>query len=65
LAEESIETVYPLPRELVGNDELFTLTVFDDLMIEAAIYHGDNGDSIAEPVCYRSTLSILNASDND
>jgi len=41
LAEESIETVYPLPRELVGNGELFMLTVVGDSMIDAAICHGD------------------------
>jgi len=37
LAEESIETVYPLPRELVGNGELFMLTVVGDSMINATI----------------------------
>ena len=30
LAEESIETVYPLPRERVGNAKLFMLTVVSD-----------------------------------
>ena len=29
-AEESIETVYPLPRERVGNAKLFMLTVVSD-----------------------------------
>jgi repressor LexA len=41
LAEESIEAIYPLPKELVGNGELFMLEVVGDSMIDAAICHGD------------------------
>lgn len=41
LAEEMIEDVYPLPRELVGDGTLFLLQVKGDSMIEAAICDGD------------------------
>jgi repressor LexA len=41
LAEEMIEDVYPLPRELVGEGTLFLLQVKGDSMIEAAICDGD------------------------
>lgn len=41
LAEESIEEVMPLPRELVGEGTLFLLTVKGDSMVDAAICDGD------------------------
>lgn len=41
LAEEQVETVLPLPRELVGDGSLFLLRVKGDSMIEAAICDGD------------------------
>jgi repressor LexA len=41
LAEEAVEQVFPLPRELVGNGTLFLLKVTGDSMIEAAIADGD------------------------
>jgi repressor LexA len=41
LAEESIEDVMPLPRQLVGEGELFMLKVKGDSMVEAAICDGD------------------------
>jgi repressor LexA len=41
LAEESIEDVFPLPREIVGEGELFLLRVVGDSMIDAAITDGD------------------------
>ncbi len=41
LAEQSVEDVFPLPRELVGEGNLFTLQVKGDSMIEAAICDGD------------------------
>jgi repressor LexA len=41
LAEEAIEDVYPLPRQLVGEGQLFALKVVGDSMIEAAICEGD------------------------
>ena len=74
LAEESIETVYPLPRELVGNGELFMLTVVGDSMIDAAICHGDkvvikkqddaqNGDIVAALLGDEATVKTLKRKD--
>ncbi|HEY6739360.1 MAG TPA: transcriptional repressor LexA [Actinopolymorphaceae bacterium] len=41
LAEQSIEDVMALPRQLVGEGTLFLLTVKGDSMIDAAICDGD------------------------
>jgi repressor LexA len=41
LAEQAVEDVFPLPRELVGEGNLFLLQVKGDSMIEAAICDGD------------------------
>jgi repressor LexA len=41
LAEENLETIFPLPRELVGEGELFMLEVSGESMIDAAICDGD------------------------
>jgi len=41
LAEQAIEEVFPLPRELVGEGTLFLLQVKGDSMVEAAICDGD------------------------
>jgi repressor LexA len=41
LAEQAIEDVFPLPRELVGEGTLFMLKVVGDSMVDAAICDGD------------------------
>ncbi|MGY1858133.1 transcriptional repressor LexA [Modestobacter sp. SYSU DS0290] len=41
LAEQAVEEVFPLPRELVGEGTLFMLKVTGDSMVEAAICDGD------------------------
>jgi repressor LexA len=41
LAEQAVESVFPLPREIVGEGTLFLLNVRGDSMIEAAITDGD------------------------
>ena len=41
LAEQAIEAIIPLPRQLVGEGELMMLEVVGDSMIDAAITHGD------------------------
>ncbi|WP_406408731.1 transcriptional repressor LexA [Streptomyces sp. NBC_01643] len=41
LAEETVEDMLPLPRQLVGEGRLFALKVVGDSMIEAAICDGD------------------------
>ncbi|HET9254581.1 MAG TPA: transcriptional repressor LexA, partial [Pseudonocardiaceae bacterium] len=58
LAEQAIEDVFPLPREIVGEGSLFLLRVTGDSMVDAAITDGDwvvvrqqpsaeNGDIVA------------------
>ncbi|HET7723057.1 MAG TPA: transcriptional repressor LexA [Propionibacteriaceae bacterium] len=58
LAEERVEDVFALPRQLVGEGELFLLEVRGDSMVDAAICDGDyvvvrrqpvaeNGDIVA------------------
>ena len=41
LAEQAVEGVFPLPREIVGEGTLFLLNVRGDSMTEAAIRDGD------------------------
>jgi len=41
LAEQVVEDVFPLPRQVVGDGELFLLKVAGDSMIDAAICDGD------------------------
>jgi repressor LexA len=41
LAEQSVEEIFPLPKSLVGDGELFMLKVVGDSMIDAAICDGD------------------------
>ena len=41
LAEERVEQVFPLPKQLVGDGTLFLLEVKGDSMIDAAICDGD------------------------
>jgi repressor LexA len=58
LADEHVEDIFPLPRQLVGDGELIMLRVVGDSMIDAAITDGDwvvvrretdveNGDIVA------------------
>ncbi|MGL6235651.1 MAG: transcriptional repressor LexA [Segniliparus sp.] len=41
LAEEHVEDLFPLPRELVGTEAAFLLSVTGDSMVEAGIHDGD------------------------
>lgn len=41
IAEERVETVLPLPAELIGNQNSFILTVRGDSMINVGIYEND------------------------
>ncbi len=61
LAEQSIEDIIPLPRQLVGDGDLIILKVVGDSMIDAAIADGDwvvvrretdveNGDIVAATI---------------
>ena len=40
-AEQQVEEIFPLPRQLVGKGELFMLKVHGESMIDAAICDGD------------------------
>jgi repressor LexA len=70
LAEQSIEEVFPLPRSLVGDGELFLLKVVGESMIEAAICDGDwvvvrsqvdavNGDIVAAMLDDEATVKTF------
>jgi repressor LexA len=70
LAEQSIEDVFPLPRQLVGDGDVFLLKVSGDSMIEAAIMDGDyvavrrqpvaeNGDIVAAMLDGEATVKRL------
>ncbi len=74
LAEQSVEDVFPLPRQLVGDGELFVLKVSGDSMIEAAIMDGDwvtvrrqpvaeNGDIVAAMIDGEATVKRLKRDD--
>ena len=74
LAEQEVETVYPLPRDLVGAGELFMLKVVGDSMIDAAICDGDwvvvrqqpnaeNGDIVAALIADEATVKTFNRRD--
>ena len=53
LAEQAIEDVFPLPKQLVGEGTLFMLRVSGDSMVDAAIADGDwvvvRQQPVAEP----------------
>lgn len=51
LAEQHTEDVLPLPKELVGEGELFMLTVVGDSMVDAAICDGDFVVVRSQPTC--------------
>ena len=70
LAEERIEDVFPLPRDLVGDGTLFLLEVRGDSMIDAAICEGDyvvvrqqpdanNGDIVAAMIDGEATVKTF------
>jgi repressor LexA len=74
MAEEQIEDVFPLPRQLVGEGTLFLLKVAGDSMINAAIADGDwvvvrqqeeaeNGEIVAAMVEGEATVKTLKRSD--
>jgi repressor LexA len=70
LAEQAVESVFPLPRELVGEGTLFMLKVSGDSMIDAAICDGDwvvvrqqsvaeNGDIVAAMLDGEATVKTF------
>jgi len=74
LAEQAIEEVFPLPRQLVGEGELFMLKVVGDSMIDAAICDGDwvvvrqqpvadNGEVVAAMIDGEATVKTFKRRD--
>lgn len=74
LAEEAIEDVFPLPRQIVGSGQLFLLTVVGDSMVDAAICDGDwvvvrqqptaeSGDIVAAMIEGEATVKTLKLRD--
>ncbi|HET8662434.1 MAG TPA: transcriptional repressor LexA [Micromonosporaceae bacterium] len=74
LAEQAIEDVFPLPRELVGEGTLFLLQVKGDSMLDAAICDGDwvvvrqqptanNGDIVAAMIENEATVKTYRRRD--
>ena len=74
LAEERVEDVFPLPKELVGEGTLFLLQVVGDSMIDAAICSDDyvvvrqqptaeNGEIVAALIDGEATVKTLQRRD--
>jgi repressor LexA len=74
LAEETFQDVFPLPKQLVGDGQLFLLEVSGDSMIDAAICNGDyvvirqeqtadNGEIVAALIDGEATVKTLQRKD--
>jgi len=73
-AEESVEDVFPLPKQIVGEGQLFLLKVVGDSMVDAAICDGDwvvvrqqptadNGDIVAAMLDNEATVKTFKRKD--
>ncbi|MBT0769274.1 transcriptional repressor LexA [Kineosporia sp. J2-2] len=76
LAEQAVEDVFALPRQLVGDGELFLLKVVGDSMIDAAICDGDlvavrrqpvaeNGEVVAAMIDGEATVKTFKRKGGD
>jgi len=74
LADQVVEDVFPLPRQVVGEGDLFLLRVRGDSMIDAAICDGDwvvvrrqpvaeNGEIVAAMIDGEATVKTLKRTD--
>jgi repressor LexA len=74
LAEQAVEDVFPLPRQVVGDGTLFLLQVKGDSMVNAAICDGDwvvvrqqpvadNGDIVAAMIDGEATVKTFKRRD--
>jgi repressor LexA len=74
LAEQAVEDVFPLPRQVVGEGTLFMLQVQGDSMVDAAICDGDwvvvrqqqvadNGDVVAAMIDGEATVKTFKRTD--
>jgi repressor LexA len=75
LAEQAVEEIFPLPRSLVGDGEIFLLKVVGESMIDAAICDGDyvavrsqqsaeNGDIVAALLDDEATVKTFQRKGN-
>jgi len=75
LAEEAVEDVFPLPKEIVGEGSLFLLRVAGDSMVDAAITDGDwvvvrqqptadNGEIVAAMIEGEATVKTFKRKDD-
>jgi repressor LexA len=73
-ADQQVEEIFPLPRQLVGKGELFMLRVSGDSMLDAAICDGDwvvirsqstaeNGDIVAAMLDSEATVKTFRRRD--
>jgi repressor LexA len=73
-AEQQVDEVFPLPRQLVGKGDLFMLKVVGESMIDAAICDGDwivvrqqktaeNGDIVAAMLDDEATVKVFQQRD--
>ena len=73
-AEQQVDEIFPLPRQLVGKGDLFMLKVSGDSMIDAAICDGDwivvrqqktaeNGDIVAAMLDDEATVKVFQQRD--
>ncbi|MGD0558414.1 MAG: transcriptional repressor LexA [Streptosporangiaceae bacterium] len=74
LAEQQVEDIFPLPRQIVGEGTVFLLKVSGDSMINAAITDGDwvvvrqqenaeNGEIVAAMIDGEATVKTFKRSD--
>ncbi|MGB3185700.1 MAG: transcriptional repressor LexA [Ornithinimicrobium sp.] len=74
LAEQAVEDVFPLPKQIVGDGDLFLLNVVGDSMVDAAICDGDyvvvrrqpsadNGDIVAAMLDNEATVKTFKRRD--
>ncbi|MBB3052638.1 repressor LexA [Prauserella aidingensis] len=74
LAEQAVEDVFPLPKDLVGEGNLFLLSVTGDSMVDAAITDGDwvvvrqqedaeNGEIVAAMIDGEATVKTFKRKD--
>ncbi len=70
LAEQAVEDIFPLPKQIVGDGDLFLLRVVGDSMVDAAICDGDwvvvrrqpdadNGDIVAAMLDTEATVKTF------
>jgi len=74
LAEQAVEDVFPLPKDIVGEGDVFLLSVAGDSMVDAAITDGDwvvvrqqpdaeNGDIVAAMIDGEATVKTFKRKD--